>query len=147
MLRLVPPSGQTSAARVSVDAAASQTPELRGHSCRRAHTLKVRFWQCVSVIQVWQHEDEWRFKPIEWGKKTVMFEFFWFLFLSGPLSSVMRKALQRICSTLLEKQEELNSLDRATGDGDCGNTHAQAARGTYLSICKRQDEVSSQCCF
>uniref|UniRef100_A0A671VGC6 Triokinase/FMN cyclase n=1 Tax=Sparus aurata TaxID=8175 RepID=A0A671VGC6_SPAAU len=46
----------------------------------------------------------------------------------GPLSPVMRKALERICSTLSEKQEELNSLDRASGDGDCGNTHAQAAR-------------------
>nr|XP_033465686.1 triokinase/FMN cyclase isoform X2 [Epinephelus lanceolatus] len=46
----------------------------------------------------------------------------------GPLSAVMRKALERICSTLLEKQEELNALDRAAGDGDCGNTHAQAAK-------------------
>lgn len=46
----------------------------------------------------------------------------------GPLSPVMRKALEKICSTLLEKQEDLNSLDRASGDGDCGNTHAQAAR-------------------
>uniref|UniRef100_A0A3B4FH45 Triokinase/FMN cyclase n=1 Tax=Pundamilia nyererei TaxID=303518 RepID=A0A3B4FH45_9CICH len=46
----------------------------------------------------------------------------------GPLSPVMHKALEKICSTLLEKQEELNSLDRASGDGDCGNTHAQAAR-------------------
>uniref|UniRef100_A0A7N6FD09 Triokinase/FMN cyclase n=1 Tax=Anabas testudineus TaxID=64144 RepID=A0A7N6FD09_ANATE len=36
--------------------------------------------------------------------------------------------LQMICSTLLDKQEELNSLDRAAGDGDCGNTHAQAAK-------------------
>uniref|UniRef100_A0A7N8X5G2 Triokinase/FMN cyclase n=1 Tax=Mastacembelus armatus TaxID=205130 RepID=A0A7N8X5G2_9TELE len=34
----------------------------------------------------------------------------------------------QVCFTLLEKQEELNSLDRAAGDGDCGNTHAQAAR-------------------
>ncbi|XP_058481426.1 triokinase/FMN cyclase [Solea solea] len=46
----------------------------------------------------------------------------------GPLSCVMRDALERVCSTLLEKQEELNSLDRAAGDGDCGNTHAQRAR-------------------
>uniref|UniRef100_A0A3Q2TI25 Triokinase/FMN cyclase n=1 Tax=Fundulus heteroclitus TaxID=8078 RepID=A0A3Q2TI25_FUNHE len=46
----------------------------------------------------------------------------------GPLSPVMRTVLDRICSTLLEKQEELNSLDRASGDGDCGNTHSQAAR-------------------
>ncbi|KAF0029034.1 hypothetical protein F2P81_018139 [Scophthalmus maximus] len=48
--------------------------------------------------------------------------------LFGPLSPVMREVLQMVCSTLLEKQEELNSLDRAAGDGDCGNTHAQAAR-------------------
>ncbi|XP_060888046.1 triokinase/FMN cyclase isoform X2 [Labrus mixtus] len=46
----------------------------------------------------------------------------------GPLSPVMRKVLERVCSTLLGKQEELNSLDRAAGDGDCGNTHAQAAK-------------------
>lgn len=54
------------------------------------------------------------------------------LFLAGPLSPVMHKTLEKICSTLLEKQEELNSLDRASGDGDCGNTHAQAARGKKL---------------
>lgn len=46
----------------------------------------------------------------------------------------MRKALERICATLLEKQEELNSLDRAAGDGDCGNTHAQAARGIFSRV-------------
>lgn len=55
--------------------------------------------------------------------------FIYLFFPSGPLSPVMRKALERVCSTLLEKQEELNSLDRAAGDGDCGNTHAQAAKG------------------
>uniref|UniRef100_A0A667YYG6 Triokinase/FMN cyclase n=1 Tax=Myripristis murdjan TaxID=586833 RepID=A0A667YYG6_9TELE len=46
----------------------------------------------------------------------------------SPLSPVMRKALENVCSTLLQQQEELNSLDRAAGDGDCGNTHAQAAK-------------------
>ncbi|KAJ3585512.1 hypothetical protein NHX12_014231 [Muraenolepis orangiensis] len=46
----------------------------------------------------------------------------------GPLSPVMRTALQKISSALLDRQEELNALDRASGDGDCGNTHAQAAR-------------------
>uniref|UniRef100_A0A4W5MI78 DhaL domain-containing protein n=1 Tax=Hucho hucho TaxID=62062 RepID=A0A4W5MI78_9TELE len=40
----------------------------------------------------------------------------------------MRKALEAVCSSLLQRQEELNSLDRASGDGDCGNTHAQAAK-------------------
>uniref|UniRef100_A0A3Q4HTX8 Triokinase/FMN cyclase n=1 Tax=Neolamprologus brichardi TaxID=32507 RepID=A0A3Q4HTX8_NEOBR len=63
----------------------------------------------------------------------------------GPLSPVMHKALEKICSALLEKQEELNSLDRASGDGDCGNTHAQAARaiqewlqGHVVPGCPRQ---------
>uniref|UniRef100_A0AAZ3PLR6 Triokinase/FMN cyclase n=1 Tax=Oncorhynchus tshawytscha TaxID=74940 RepID=A0AAZ3PLR6_ONCTS len=46
----------------------------------------------------------------------------------SPLSDVMRKALEAVCSSLLQRQEELNSLDRASGDGDCGNTHAQAAK-------------------
>nr|XP_057922041.1 triokinase/FMN cyclase [Doryrhamphus excisus] len=50
----------------------------------------------------------------------------------GPHSPVLRAVLQRVCSTLLEKQEELNSLDRASGDGDCGNTHAQAARAIQV---------------
>lgn len=49
----------------------------------------------------------------------------------GPLSPVMRAALERVCSTLLEKREELNSLDRSAGDGDCGNTHAQAATAIH----------------
>uniref|UniRef100_A0A3P8ZNV3 Triokinase/FMN cyclase n=1 Tax=Esox lucius TaxID=8010 RepID=A0A3P8ZNV3_ESOLU len=46
----------------------------------------------------------------------------------GPLSGVMANTLEMVCSSLLQRQEELNSLDRASGDGDCGNTHAQAAK-------------------
>ncbi|XP_041926959.1 triokinase/FMN cyclase [Alosa sapidissima] len=46
----------------------------------------------------------------------------------GPLSGVMRKALEAVCEALLQHQEELNMLDRAAGDGDCGNTHACAAK-------------------
>ncbi|XP_038142354.1 triokinase/FMN cyclase isoform X2 [Cyprinodon tularosa] len=60
----------------------------------------------------------------------------------GPLSPVMRKVLDKICSTLVEKQEELNSLDRASGDGDCGNTHAQAARAIQEWL---QDHVVPGC--
>ncbi|KAJ8392178.1 hypothetical protein AAFF_G00077460 [Aldrovandia affinis] len=44
----------------------------------------------------------------------------------GPLSDVMRKVLEKVCTDLLHRQEELNALDRASGDGDCGNTHALA---------------------
>ncbi|TKS93019.1 Triokinase/FMN cyclase [Collichthys lucidus] len=62
--------------------------------------------------------------------------------LFGPLSPLMRQVLGRICSTLLEKQEELNSLDRAAGDGDCGNTHAQAARAIQEWL---QDHVVPGC--
>uniref|UniRef100_A0A8D2J1S4 Triokinase/FMN cyclase n=1 Tax=Varanus komodoensis TaxID=61221 RepID=A0A8D2J1S4_VARKO len=46
---------------------------------------------------------------------------------SGGIIS-MRPVLARVCSTLLSLQEELNALDRASGDGDCGSTHARAAR-------------------
>ncbi|XP_028261874.1 triokinase/FMN cyclase isoform X1 [Parambassis ranga] len=60
----------------------------------------------------------------------------------GPLSLVMRRTLERICSVLLEKQEELNSLDRAAGDGDCGNTHAQAAKAIQEWL---QDHVVPGC--
>uniref|UniRef100_A0A8C6LSY6 Triokinase/FMN cyclase n=1 Tax=Nothobranchius furzeri TaxID=105023 RepID=A0A8C6LSY6_NOTFU len=69
--------------------------------------------------------------------------------LFGRLSStktylypMMRNALEKICSTLLDKQEELNSLDRAAGDGDCGNTHAQAARAIQNWL---QDHVVPGC--
>uniref|UniRef100_A0A8C4Z838 Triokinase/FMN cyclase n=1 Tax=Gadus morhua TaxID=8049 RepID=A0A8C4Z838_GADMO len=44
-------------------------------------------------------------------------------------------SLQRISSALLDRQEELNALDRASGDGDCGNTHAQAARAIQEWLC------------
>ncbi|KAI9524323.1 hypothetical protein NQZ68_018005 [Dissostichus eleginoides] len=60
----------------------------------------------------------------------------------GPLSPVMRKALVKVCTTLLEKQEELNALDRASGDGDCGNTHAQAAKAIQEWL---QDHVVPGC--
>uniref|UniRef100_A0A3B3ZSN4 Triokinase/FMN cyclase n=1 Tax=Periophthalmus magnuspinnatus TaxID=409849 RepID=A0A3B3ZSN4_9GOBI len=46
----------------------------------------------------------------------------------GPLSPVLGRVLDHVCSGLLQIQDELNRLDRASGDGDCGNTHAQAAR-------------------
>ncbi|KAM4537232.1 triokinase/FMN cyclase [Odontesthes bonariensis] len=60
----------------------------------------------------------------------------------GPLSPLMKKALVKVCATLLEKQEELNSLDRASGDGDCGNTHAQAAKAIQEWL---QDHVVPGC--
>lgn len=41
----------------------------------------------------------------------------------------MQLVLERVCSTLLGLQDKLNELDRAAGDGDCGHTHARAARG------------------
>ncbi|XP_061465771.1 triokinase/FMN cyclase isoform X1 [Rhineura floridana] len=45
-----------------------------------------------------------------------------------PASPHMRVVLDKVCSTLLSLQEKLNDLDRASGDGDCGSTHARAAR-------------------
>ncbi|NP_001070098.1 triokinase/FMN cyclase [Danio rerio] len=45
----------------------------------------------------------------------------------GALSSVIRLVLEAICKILLQRQEELNALDRAAGDGGCGSTHALVA--------------------
>lgn len=41
----------------------------------------------------------------------------------------MVRVLERVCTTLLGLEEQLNALDRAAGDGDCGTTHSRAARG------------------
>ncbi|KAM8939183.1 triokinase/FMN cyclase [Pelodytes ibericus] len=41
---------------------------------------------------------------------------------------VYSRVLVNVCRTLLLLEEELNDLDRAAGDGDCGSTHARAAR-------------------
>ncbi|XP_061856596.1 triokinase/FMN cyclase [Colius striatus] len=47
---------------------------------------------------------------------------------TGPGAARAQLVLQRVCSTLLDVQDKLNELDRAAGDGDCGHTHARAAR-------------------
>lgn len=52
---------------------------------------------------------------------------------SGSFTSVARLALESICKALLQQKDELNALDRAAGDGDCGSTHALAATGQPMS--------------
>ncbi|XP_035182533.1 triokinase/FMN cyclase [Oxyura jamaicensis] len=47
---------------------------------------------------------------------------------AGPEAKWVQLVLERVCSTLLGLQDKLNELDRAAGDGDCGHTHARAAR-------------------
>lgn len=44
-----------------------------------------------------------------------------------------RLALESVCQALFRQKEELNALDRAAGDGDCGSTHALAATGEPMS--------------
>ncbi|XP_028916646.1 triokinase/FMN cyclase [Ornithorhynchus anatinus] len=46
----------------------------------------------------------------------------------GPACQQSARILERVCATLLELEEQLNALDRAAGDGDCGTTHSRAAR-------------------
>ncbi|XP_078076607.1 triokinase/FMN cyclase-like [Mustelus asterias] len=47
---------------------------------------------------------------------------------SGPFVDKARSVLNMISTTLLQMEEKLNELDREAGDGDCGVTHARAAR-------------------
>uniref|UniRef100_A0A8C4KJN6 Triokinase/FMN cyclase n=1 Tax=Dromaius novaehollandiae TaxID=8790 RepID=A0A8C4KJN6_DRONO len=46
----------------------------------------------------------------------------------GTEDSRAQLVLEHVCSTLLAMEDKLNELDRAAGDGDCGHTHARAAR-------------------
>ncbi|KYO41664.1 triokinase/FMN cyclase [Alligator mississippiensis] len=46
---------------------------------------------------------------------------------TAPSCQHTHLVLERVCDVLLGMQEKLNELDRAAGDGDCGNTHARAA--------------------
>uniref|UniRef100_A0A8D1TVU2 Triokinase/FMN cyclase n=1 Tax=Sus scrofa TaxID=9823 RepID=A0A8D1TVU2_PIG len=46
----------------------------------------------------------------------------------GATSKQMVRVLERVCTTLLGLEDQLNALDRAAGDGDCGTTHSRAAR-------------------
>ncbi|KAM9278181.1 triokinase/FMN cyclase [Morus bassanus] len=47
---------------------------------------------------------------------------------TGPDAARVQLVLERVCGALLNMQDKLNELDRAAGDGDCGHTHARAAR-------------------
>ncbi|XP_077597852.1 triokinase/FMN cyclase [Stigmatopora nigra] len=58
--------------------------------------------------------------------------------VEGPYSTTMRMVLERVCSTLMDYKEELNALDRACGDGDCGSTHAQAAKAIQVWLQSHQ---------
>ncbi|XP_068117596.1 triokinase/FMN cyclase [Hyperolius riggenbachi] len=40
---------------------------------------------------------------------------------------VYQRVLKHVCSSLVALKDELNDLDRASGDGDCGTTHVRAA--------------------
>jgi hypothetical protein len=47
-------------------------------------------------------------------------------FLKGVISSV--------CEALIDAKDDLNELDRGSGDGDCGSTLAVGALGEFFSI-------------
>lgn len=47
--------------------------------------------------------------------------------LEGPGEGAMHRCIAAACNALLEAEDELNELDRAVGDGDCGSTVAKGA--------------------
>ncbi len=47
---------------------------------------------------------------------------------------VMKRCVCVMCEALLSHEEELNALDRASGDGDCGSTLRAGAEGGYGTI-------------
>ena len=46
----------------------------------------------------------------------------------------MRGCVVSICKSLTDAQEELNDLDRGSGDGDCGSTLKAGAKGQHKLV-------------
>ena len=42
----------------------------------------------------------------------------------------LKSCVGGVCSTLIAKEEELNELDRGSGDGDCGSTLKAGVAGS-----------------
>ncbi|XP_035696381.1 triokinase/FMN cyclase-like [Branchiostoma floridae] len=49
-------------------------------------------------------------------------------------AQLLEKVVQRVCDRLIDSEEQLNSLDRASGDGDCGSTMARGAKEILASL-------------
>ena len=43
----------------------------------------------------------------------------------------MKQCAEKVCSALVAAEEELNELDRGSGDGDCGSTFKSGADGKF----------------
>ena len=43
----------------------------------------------------------------------------------------MKECVEKVCSALVAAEEELNELDRGSGDGDCGSTFKSGAEGEH----------------
>ena len=50
------------------------------------------------------------------------------MILSGQ---IFKRCVVRLCNELIKKEEELNELDRRSGDGDCGSTLRLGAEGRH----------------
>ena len=44
----------------------------------------------------------------------------------------MQRSVERVCKVLIAAEEQLNELDRGSGDGDCGSTLKSGALGKAL---------------
>lgn len=48
---------------------------------------------------------------------------------------LIKSCLTNACTTIIEKEADLNELDRGCGDGDCGSTLKRFAEGTHITTC------------
>ena len=55
----------------------------------------------------------------------------WFFF---PVGSVVQNLLKVVSDALINAEDDLNELDRGSGDGDCGSTLKRGAQGIYCSL-------------
>ena len=49
--------------------------------------------------------------------------------------------LESVCEEMQKREDELNRLDAAAGDGDCGGTFASAAKGDCSSSNLKETKI------
>ncbi|KAG8429230.1 hypothetical protein GDO86_018012 [Hymenochirus boettgeri] len=88
----------------------------------------VRLYDCKTTAPAWPRISQCpvtrQTQTIPCAPKTILSE------EPEPNSvsvQIYRRVLGCVCLALLNLEEELNDLDRAAGDGDCGSTHSRAA--------------------
>ncbi|XP_012275857.1 triokinase/FMN cyclase isoform X2 [Orussus abietinus] len=54
--------------------------------------------------------------------------------LTEQQDNLLKMCLKKACDAIMEKEDLINELDRGCGDGDCGTTHKELAKGILAAL-------------